>query len=976
MKDDQFLAGYKSLNKDQKLAVDTIEGPVMVVAGPGTGKTQILTLRIANILKKTDTPADGILCLTFTNSGVRAMRERLLRIVGGEASRVKISTFHSFASSVLEEFYETIGLNEPPKLIDDKDSVILCDELLENGEWKYLRTRSGGAHNFRDLKSLISLVKRERITLEDFRNDIQSEIKILKKDPGNISSRGPNKGEIKKDVQEKIGRFDRTLEAVDFLELYEMTKEERGLADYDDIIAYLVRVVEESKDARDSIREKYLYILVDEHQDSSKIQNEFLERVWGSVEKPNLFVVGDDRQLIYAFGGASLEHFENFKNVFTDAKIIPLIENYRSTQNILDTADKILESSIVKNKLKSNRKENHSIRLVEANYPRDEILSAGLAIKQKIKEGVVPEECAIIVPKNAQVRSAIPVLLDLGLPVAEGVNTSFFSTNESHFLINVLSVISNPYDNVTLGNLLLDQNSGIETIEAHKFLRDSAHKLSIESLKKGDEKIKNLGVKLNSLIKENKDIYALIQRIGEEFFFQDESDYQSFLRRVEVIRTMLHLALSRLERDPKLTLSKFLEFITRLISYGEDLPLAVFGRDEGVKVMTMHSSKGLEFDFVWLAHIDESSIMKGKRMGFVLPESLAEKVAKKDEFTARRELYVALTRAKRFATLSYAKENYTGGDLQLSSIITGLPEDTFEKINASVTEKEILKHDPKAYVASEPSEIRKVGTEEIKKYVSKEYANKKLSVTHLNNFFSCPWKWYFRNFLMLPEKESESLQFGNIIHYSLNRIFKDGSLMKNIPSLVDEEIEKMKIYKPEVAKRFKKESVNVLKHYVDKEIKNIAELLKTEQSLFYRNPEFPHLEVTGKIDLIEMLDDDTLRVTDFKTGKAYGKRDIEKRDEDGRLSDKLRQLAMYSYLIKNQKEEKVVSSSRLLFLESEGDKDRVYETEITPEIISLLHADLKDFDEALLSGNWTERECRNNSFGKECEYCKMADLIK
>src|SRR3989344_7897878 len=193
-----FQQEYKKLNKAQKDAVDSIDGPVMVVAGPGTGKTQILALRIGNILLKTDIKPDSILCLTFTNSAVKAMRDRLRKYIGGEASKVKIATFHSFGLEMLEKYYMVLGLDSEPKLMDEKDTVALYDKILHNNDWKYIRPRADTSKYFRDLKNLISLLKRERITPKDFEKEIKDEVKNIGEDPLSVSSRGESKGELKK----------------------------------------------------------------------------------------------------------------------------------------------------------------------------------------------------------------------------------------------------------------------------------------------------------------------------------------------------------------------------------------------------------------------------------------------------------------------------------------------------------------------------------------------------------------------------------------------------------------------------------------------------------------------------------------------------------------------------------------------------------------------------------------------------------
>jgi DNA helicase-2/ATP-dependent DNA helicase PcrA len=211
-----------------------------VVAGPGTGKTQILALRIGNILSETDTKADGVLCLTFTNSGVKAMRERLRKYIGAEAGKVRVSTFHSFGMDIVEKYFRVLSLHEMPKLMDEADSVAICDAILRDNEWEHIRPKSDASKYFSDLKNLISLLKRERINSEKFENLIKTEIKNLESDPENISSRGATKGELKKDTQNKIESLARTKEAVKFYELYEEVKHEKNFFDYDDVLESLV----------------------------------------------------------------------------------------------------------------------------------------------------------------------------------------------------------------------------------------------------------------------------------------------------------------------------------------------------------------------------------------------------------------------------------------------------------------------------------------------------------------------------------------------------------------------------------------------------------------------------------------------------------------------------------------------------------------------------------------------------------------
>ncbi|MFA5791804.1 MAG: ATP-dependent DNA helicase [Candidatus Paceibacterota bacterium] len=966
---------YKKLNAEQKDAVDSIDGPVMVVAGPGTGKTQILALRIGNILLKTDTKVDEILCLTFTNSAVKAMRERLRKYIGPAASKVKVSTFHSFGMEILDKYYGVLGLNDKPKLMDEKDVIALYDEVLQENDWEHIRPRSLHSRYFRDLKNMISFLKRERLTPENFEDEINQEIKNIKNDFSSVSSRGESKGEFKKEIQKKIESLSRTLEAVKFYILYEAIKKKKNLFDYDDILESLVSIIEESEEAKNYVKENFLYILIDEHQDSSGVQNEFLSKVWGDEEKPNIFVVGDDRQLIYGFGGASLEYFDNFKNAFGKAKLISLIENYRSTQKILDSSHKLLQSSISKGKLKSNNKENYPLRIIEAYYPRDEIILGALEIKEKIKKGHDVNDMAILVPKNHQVRSTITILKNMDILVAGGEMINFFDLEEAVSFLRVLKILANPSDGVSLGASFFDKLSGISPFKAHEFIKNN--KIRNFSLLDVMEEKNNLFENKNEvniwiqklkswLMFSSETLYAFIQKVGTEFLLDSAKNHKDLILHIEVIRTVLHLVLMQIEKNPKINLKEFLIFLERVEDYGEDIPLAIFNPGDGLKVLTLHGSKGLEFDYVWIAHMDERSFSGSRRDGFTLPSRVKERVEKKDELVLKRELYVAITRAKRFCTISYALKSYNGADQELAHIVADLKEN-FEIQDAHETEKIILKNNPKAYVADfyKKDNKKETNLSILIKMVALDYEDRKVSVSLLNNFFECPWKWYFRNLLQLPESKSESLDFGNKVHFAIDKILK----IKKIPN--QKELETITSSDKEVLK--------IVTKWVKNRLPEIVEERENEQSVSVIDDRFSRLNIYGKLDLIENLDSKNVRVTDFKTGSVRKKSEIEKKDEEGRMSSYLRQLAMYSYLIKQSPKWKAeVSESRLEFLEAKDSKEIFYDRIITTKEIDLLIKDIKDYDNLVKTGDWLSRPCNYNSYGKniKCEYCKMAEIYK
>ena len=989
---DAYKKSYSELNLRQKEAVESINGPVMVIAGPGTGKTQVLALRIAHIREETDTEANSILCLTFTRAGVTAMRDRLVRYMGDEARHVGVMTFHSFAISLVEKYYELLDFDTPPTILKEDDAVLLIDEILHDHDWEYLHARGNSAMYFNDIKSLVSLLKRERMSSFDFMVEIEREIKRLEDDPDNISSRGESKGQLKKDTQKKIESLSRTKEVALFYEHYESKKREKGFMDYDDVLEYAVKLVEESDEVCADIREAYLYVLVDEHQDSSGVQNAFLQAVWKDVEQPNIFVVGDDRQLIYGFGGASLDYFKEFKTAFGKARLITLVDNYRSTAPILTLADTLLQSALTQDKLESHRNETHQVELSEYMYSRDEIIAAGLHFKKLIEEGVPSEECALLVPKNRFIRSAGALLKDMGLPVRSTIGVSFFDSPITTSLRQVLGVVVNPHDNMLLSRAVLDATSNIPPLVAHSFLHQSNnYTLSVETLLSygqngglfdSHDPIASFGGQLKKWIEYAHDhsLLETVHLIGNELLVDTASTHEVLVNRAEIVRTFLHLLTERFERNQKETLKDFIEYLDRLESYNHTLTTAVLTGNKGISVMTLHASKGLEYESVWIAHMNESILMSSKRMAFTLPDSIAERIETKDKSIAKRELYVAITRAKRLCTLSYARTSYTGGELELAEIISEIPGDNFVIRNADETEQALLAHGPGVYVEKvEPVDQDTV--EVLKESVADIYTDTKVSVTLLNNFFECPWKWYFRNLLKLPDIKTESLKFGSAVHSTIEKILLEHKKPTNvfIKNTITEQLKYEGVLDKSALARLTREGVQAVETWIEKYYPHLAKDRTTERSLSYRDARFPDLTMYGKIDLTERFPDGTLTVTDFKTGKSKTSGVIEKRDDEGRLSSFMRQLAMYSYLVYGAEKSTVVSSSRLLFLEADSDdKNGVYSTHVGDEEKDLLVRDIEDYNKLVKSGEWIHRPCNFKSFGSgtsECEHCALAKRV-
>ena len=341
---------YTKLNPAQKEAVDTIEGPVMVIAGPGTGKTQILAIRIGKILLETDTLPQNILCMTYTDSGAVAMRKRLLKIIGPDAYKVNIHTYHSFCNQVIQDnlsYFEKNTL-EP---ISDLESIALLRELIDQFPKNHplKRYRSDVYFETKNLRQLFSSMKREGWStdlildaINTYLNDLPTrDVYIYKRKTGQF-----NAGDLKMELLNAEKDMMAKLEAaVKEFEKFRKMMQDHKRYDFDDMINWVIDVFKNNPQILAQYQEQFQYVLVDEYQDTSGTQNTLVEMLISYWEEPNIFVVGDDDQSIFRFQGANVENMLVFMKKFQNIKTIMLTENYRSTQPILDISKTLIDKN-------------------------------------------------------------------------------------------------------------------------------------------------------------------------------------------------------------------------------------------------------------------------------------------------------------------------------------------------------------------------------------------------------------------------------------------------------------------------------------------------------------------------------------------------------------------------------------------------------------------------------------------------------
>ncbi|HLI93717.1 MAG TPA: ATP-dependent helicase, partial [Puia sp.] len=415
----QFEEEYLKLNEQQRLAVDSIEGPVMVIAGPGTGKTQILAARIGKILLETDTAPGNILCLTYTDAGAIAMRRRLVSLIGPDAYKVHVYTFHSFCNDIIQEnlpLFEKTALDP----ISDLERIQLFKSLIDGWPKNHPLKRYRGDVYFEmnNLQGLFSTMKREGWTAAFVNERIDRYLQELPSRDEYIAKRATKefrKGDVRTDkIAEETERMSKLRAAVGEFQPFQDLMRRQNRYDFDDMINWVIRAFNENKDLLASYQERYQYILVDEYQDTSGTQNKLVSLLAGYWEQPNVFVVGDDDQSIYRFQGANVENMLEFAHDFQkDLLTVVLTNNYRSTQPILDISRTLIERNrerlvnqipgLSKLLVSSHPRVSQfqdPPRLNEYLSPRQEMTHITLQVEQLLASGVEPGRIAILYKEN------------------------------------------------------------------------------------------------------------------------------------------------------------------------------------------------------------------------------------------------------------------------------------------------------------------------------------------------------------------------------------------------------------------------------------------------------------------------------------------------------------------------------------------------------------------------------------------------
>ena len=626
-----------NLNDKQKEAVLYNSGPLLILAGAGSGKTKVLTTKIGYLIDDLDVSPYNILAITFTNKAAKEMKDRLHLLIGNISKNIQVSTFHSFGLRLLRENCNALGYDSNFVIMDSDDSLTVVKKIIKELDY------DPKIYNPRGIRNKISSCKNEMIMPHDYEKYAVSEY-------------------------EKV--------VLKVYEKYEDKLKRNNSVDFDDLLLLPIKLFRENRDILDRYQDRFKYVLIDEYQDTNEAQYILTRMI--SEKYRNITCVGDDSQSIYSFRGANYKNILNFEKDYPDAKTILLEQNYRSTKNILNAANCVIKNNKARKdkNLWTANEEGEKIKYYKAFNERDEAQYAIRKIKELANRGVDYQDIAILYRTNAQSRILEEEMLKENLPYRVVGSFYFYSRKEIKDLIAYLRLIHNTKDNVSLLRVINTPKRGIglKTIENLTRQADLEGKSIYDVISSGKElAFKEIIEKLIS-IKEELTLTELIDKVLDASGIKQELESEKTLEaevRLENLEEFKSITRSFEEREGLVSLEEFLLEIS-LISDVEEY------KDDAnrISLMTIHSVKGLEFDYVFVVGLEEGI--------FPHMNSLMENSELEEE---RRLCYVAITRAKKQLHLVNTRRRTLFGKDQINPSSRFISEIDNDLIESNVTEE-------------------------------------------------------------------------------------------------------------------------------------------------------------------------------------------------------------------------------------------------------------------------------------------------
>ena len=955
-----FRAELARLNPAQRAAVDAIEGPVMVLAGPGTGKTHLLAARIGNILLQTDAGAQNILCLTFTDAGVKAMRDRLLAFIGPEAHRVSIFTFHSFCSQVIQQNLHFFGRPGLEPLSELERIRIIRDLLAGLPQTDPLRLGHHDAYHYeRHLQDLFAQMKAQHWTEDELQQRIRSYVTSLPAHPEFVYKRkfrdkqagDPKTGQIELET----AAMARLASAVTLFGKYQEALRNQRRYDYGDMIGWVLRAFHDHPGLLRSYQERYRYLLVDEFQDTNGSQERIIRLLTDYWDKPNVFIVGDDDQAIYEFQGARLNAMVDFHNRYApDLTVVTLTDNYRSIQPILDGADAVINRNTLRigdrlPDLTIRKTLTSSVRRsagATATEPGGQAISYLTFPDHRQETGYLTEqlsawhsagtpwsEMAVIYAKHSQADLLRHLLERAGIPYRSKRRPNILDGRPVRQLRDLLRYLEAEQARPGTGEYLVFR---ILHFRCFGLVPHDLSVLNLGRLAATDE----FGTvpSWRSYLREH-DLYpagleqpAAIARVSAwleesigligslplpellEHVMNGSGLLAGVLRHPNRSELLQHLAtftdfvLQELARRPRLDLRDLLETLEQMDGNRVAIPLrSHLDQADAVLLVTAHSAKGLEFDKVWMLDCSEKTWGTGggrARSRFKLPDTLTYAGTEDEEEARRRLFFVALTRARTAVVLSCAESN-AQEKLQQPAIFVeeliaagGVSVSEGKLSQAALADLALLQLSPK-------DDARFPALE--RSAIDGLLADFRMSVSALYAYLDCPLRFYYEKLLRVPDRERERTVYGSALHEALQDYFLR---MKRDPDRAFPSREEL-IYNFETALA-KRRGLLGREGYASRLERGRRELGtyydahradwvdEVEVEYFIRNAEVDGIPLTGIIDRVDVISEAYVRVVDYKTSTGSSGKLKPPTERDPYGGDYWRQLTFYKLLYDNR----------------------------------------------------------------------------
>ncbi|MFI5153888.1 MAG: ATP-dependent helicase [Chitinophagales bacterium] len=914
---------YNGLNEQQKLAVDSLEGPVMVIAGPGTGKTQILSARIGKILLETDSRPENILCLTYTESGALAMRKRLQFFIGPDAYKVGIYTFHAFCNEVIQQ---NLSLFQKSDLdpISELERIELFKELIDSFPKGHplKRYRGDVYYETKPLKKLFSDMKKEGWTVEFINQKIGEYITSLPGRPEFIAKKSVGdfkKGDLRTDwIDQEVASMEKLRAAVNEFDRFQALMEARNRYDFDDMINWLIRAFEENESLLRRYQEQYLYILVDEFQDTSGTQNRLVQLLINFWEKPNVFVVGDDDQSIFRFQGANVENMHALANTYRkDLLTVVLTDNYRSVPSVLELSRNLINRNeqrlvkkmkgLSKDLVSANEKINrltHTPEVKEYETQRQEMIDLVVQVERLLSDGIDPARIGIIYGQNKWGEELAQYFQIRNIPVYSKRNVNALDLPLIQKIITMLDWLNSELEIPDSGDELLFELLHFDwfqippmeiarlAVEVAERQFSATNKTSIRKLlhEKSNEPARELfsrsihpGLQNASRILEqllsdlpNTTLQSLLERIIRKTGLLNQvMKSEEKIWMIQILGAFFDFVKEETRRNPLMRVKDLLNILELMQKENIPLPLIqVNGREKAVNLMTVHGSKGLEFEWVFFAGCNANYWEKKKKVNqnYKLPDTLIPTLAYADDQDEDEELrrlfFVAITRAEQHLIFSYSRFRNDGKEMEPSMFIAEILKDQeipVEKVFVSpelVAEFQLL-----GMQGIQAPEIEKGEEEFVERLLEKFVMN----VSALNNYLKCPLEFYFKNLLRIPSPKNEYTEFGSAVHHALNELFKGMQENNSVFPGVEEFLGWFDWHMKRHRESFTKEQFarrmeyghKILPAYYEKNVRRWNKIVSTERSI--RNVVLEGVPLKGKIDKLEF-DGNKVNIVDYKTG--------------------------------------------------------------------------------------------------------------